>query len=489
MLKNIFSAAETSKYSITLISGEIQPLSEGWIFYLYAMRCCIFLVLLYVLLAGCGRQQGPAPVLDQFTVRWPKAFRLRPVVQHVSKDSHYIQTRWESGEERSASERVSVVLRQTVKGLDSTRLRTVVAQLYAQALKENSSAVPVYMEQREQGGYPYVLFKVEYDAASGERTPATLYYIMDGETSRHILSVTVLQPRLSRSMTLRWANIFKSRHFVPGQLNTVTYRLTAAAGRSLTEREQDSIRQVVLHRFAGTPVKIGPENIQVQSDNVYITMRGRFDTLAARELLERNASIVVLPVADSTGRWLGRVDAILRRQGLGVLSPLIIAERGSRPAVSGWVHTADTGRVLSLLRMVASAVPLTKKMTVQLGEADEGPAAWAMYLLDTSKVILGGEDITGCVMTDGQDDASTMTLLLTASGAGRLADHTREHIGRFMAVSVNGQVIAAVHIMDVSRGRRLAVSGDFAVASAGRLARQIAYPYPLTLKVTAVEVR
>ncbi|ASZ11583.1 hypothetical protein KTO58_17100 [Chitinophaga pendula] len=446
-------------------------------------------MLLYILVAGCGQQQRSAPVLDRFSVRWPKALRLQPAMQHVSKDSHHIQTRWVSGEGPMAGEQVSVVLRQTVKGLDSTGLRTVVARLYAQALKENSSAVPVYLEQREQGGYPYVLFKVEYDAASGERTPATLYYIMDGETSRHILSVTVPQPRLSLSTTLRWANIFKGRHFVPGQLNTVTYTLVASDGRSLTVAEQDSIRRVVLHRFGGTPVKIGPQDIHVQGDNVCITMRGRFDTLAARELLERNAGIVVLPVADSTGRWLQQADAVLRRQRLGVVSPLIIAEQGSWPAVSGWIHTEDTGRVLSLLRVALPAIGLTRRVSVQLGEADEGPAAWAMYLLDTSKVILGNQDIAGCVMVEGQDDASTMTLSLTVAGAGKLADHTREHIGRFMAVSVNGQVIAAVRIMDVSKGRHLAVSGDFAVASAGRLARQIAYPYPLALRVTGVAVR
>jgi outer membrane lipoprotein-sorting protein len=111
------------------------------------------------------------------------------------------------------------------------------------------------------------------------------------------------------------------------------------------------------------------------------------------------------------------------------------------PDLEGWTVTEER-----VHRVSFSRTRLRDGVTLRIGPAD-GPA---VLTEDQVRAVSSGQSVG----TPGADDTRrTVALLISPSGAARLADYTRAHLGESVVLDFNGEVRTEIRIGGVIRNR------------------------------------
>ncbi len=191
-----------------------------------------------------------------------------------------------------------------------------------------------------------------------------------------------------------------------------------------------------------------------------------------------------------------RIDA------LGALEP-VVQLQGEQRLIVELPGLDDPESAVELIRETAQLefvevpgfvmpdTPITTTYAVEQGRAeveDENgePSAGDDVVYET---IMTGEILrTADVQFDPTTGSPLVTFTLTPEGARAFGEYTRQHVGGFLAIVLDGVVISAPRIERAITGGEGVITGDFTLEEATRLSTQLRYgalPIPLTVESTS----
>jgi preprotein translocase subunit SecD len=92
---------------------------------------------------------------------------------------------------------------------------------------------------------------------------------------------------------------------------------------------------------------------------------------------------------------------------------------------------------------------------------------------DLGPVFLDGDRITKAEPTPGQDGNHVVSIEFDSQGAKVWGEFTTEHVGRQVAILINGRVLSAPMIQSPILGGATQISGNFTAKEAAQLAAQL----------------
>ena len=110
---------------------------------------------------------------------------------------------------------------------------------------------------------------------------------------------------------------------------------------------------------------------------------------------------------------------------------------------------------------------LRNSLPLRLVEALVGHSNKKVYLHETA--ILTNADVTDARVVPAKGTAFDVAVSLTPQGAAKMADATQGHVGRPLAIVVNGTVVAAPILRDPVRQDAL-ITGDWTREQADEIA-------------------
>jgi len=141
------------------------------------------------------------------------------------------------------------------------------------------------------------------------------------------------------------------------------------------------------------------------------------------------------------------------------------------------VVTGTAAAVLSALPLELPALGLQGRTSLEIRLAELQPAAGLVEAVvegSNQKVylrpetVVTGADVTGASVIDAGAGHYSVGVAFTAAGSNRLAESTKIHMGRPVAIVLNGRVIAAPVVRSMIRDSAV-ISGDFSKAEADRI--------------------
>ena len=153
-------------------------------------------------------------------------------------------------------------------------------------------------------------------------------------------------------------------------------------------------------------------------------------------------------------------------------------------AVLVLVITGTAAAVLSALPVDLPALGLQSATALQVRLAESAPAAGLIEATvqgSNQKIYLRPEaivtspDVTSAQVIDAGGGRYSVGVAFTAPASNRLAESTKIHMGRPVAILLNGRVIAAPVVRSMIRDSAV-ISGDFTKAEADRIAAGFGRP-------------
>lgn len=139
--------------------------------------------------------------------------------------------------------------------------------------------------------------------------------------------------------------------------------------------------------------------------------------------------------------------------------------------------------------------PVAATIEFRLAESAPGPGLKPIakdgqtYYLQP-KVIISAADIASAEQGfDPLWGQPTVSLVLNAAGRDRLAAFTKTHVGKTLAITVDGALLTAPVIREPIMGGTLQISGVQSLADAMDLARQLGHPSIPTTRTLAESLR
>ena len=105
-----------------------------------------------------------------------------------------------------------------------------------------------------------------------------------------------------------------------------------------------------------------------------------------------------------------------------------------------------------------------------LTEATYGPTGESVFV--HAEAVLTNEHVESAVVSTRQG-RSVVEITLTDGGSERLARFTREHVGKYMAMLLDGKLLSAPIIRAPITGNRAVIDGGFSEEEAQRVAQGI----------------
>jgi preprotein translocase subunit SecD len=152
----------------------------------------------------------------------------------------------------------------------------------------------------------------------------------------------------------------------------------------------------------------------------------------------------------------------------------------------------DALRALVVRERRARRVPADRELL--LGPRVGTDGRWVLHLLEPGAVVSGEEVADAQVAADAGSGLPYVMLELTSAGARKLESATRQHVGRRLAIVLNGEVLSAPVIMGpITAGRAQVTLGAGAPDQLLRAARDLALSLrsavPGPLRLVSVEQR
>ena len=142
------------------------------------------------------------------------------------------------------------------------------------------------------------------------------------------------------------------------------------------------------------------------------------------------------------------------------------------------VLAGTAATVLSALPLSLPALGVQSATALEVRLAESSPAAGLVEAVvqgSNQKIymrpgsIVTGADVTGAQVIDAGGGHYSVNVAFTATASSRLAESTRTHMGRPVAILLNGRVIAAPVVRAMIRDSAV-ISGDFTKAEADLIA-------------------
>jgi hypothetical protein len=103
----------------------------------------------------------------------------------------------------------------SLKGAKGIAVEKVMSAVYAQAKQNAPDAVLTFIEKKEEGKHPWIIFKIESSEFKNDKSPESqLYYIIQGESSLYTNLVSLKMKRLDDEFVNKWKGIFKASELV-----------------------------------------------------------------------------------------------------------------------------------------------------------------------------------------------------------------------------------------------------------------------------------
>lgn len=110
------------------------------------------------------------------------------------------------------------------------------------------------------------------------------------------------------------------------------------------------------------------------------------------------------------------------------------------------------------------------------------------YVIKTAPVLTKADIESAKASFDERTGGPVVSIVLTPDGRERFAEFSRAHVGRMIAMVVDGTVISAPVIAEPVTGGQLQIAGRFTVAAAEAMAASLSAP-PLPYALSVAEVR
>ncbi|HVD99174.1 MAG TPA: hypothetical protein VNB90_13285 [Cytophagaceae bacterium] len=104
----------------------------------------------------------------------------------------------------------------SLNGVKNLSVTMVMNAMYDQAKQIAPEAMLTLIEKNEEVKNPWVIFKIEAPAYTGDKKPESqLYYVIQGNAALYSNFVAVKEKKLSDSFVEKWTKIFKSSILEP----------------------------------------------------------------------------------------------------------------------------------------------------------------------------------------------------------------------------------------------------------------------------------
>ena len=98
------------------------------------------------------------------------------------------------------------------------------------------------------------------------------------------------------------------------------------------------------------------------------------------------------------------------------------------------------------------------------------PSGTHLYLHQEAFVTEADVDSAAAIIQQGEP---AIAVLLTPAGAQKLANVTRQNVGKRCGIVLNGKLVSSPRILDPINGGRALITGDFSEAEAHRIVRRL----------------
>ncbi|HAH08191.1 MAG TPA: hypothetical protein DCM05_16975 [Elusimicrobia bacterium] len=192
--------------------------------------------------------------------------------------------------------------------------------------------------------------------------------------------------------------------------------------------------------------------------------------------LSERAALVLRKRLEAFG-FSGRVE---RRDGR-----IVVSMRGSRDPESVLKPLLKPARLEFRLCFPDKKKPGPGETTLPEYELDpETKEARAVLRVVQERVLLTGADIASAQAAVAELGQPQIAMEFGAAGAAKLAEVTRESIGRWMAISVDGRILSNAVIQSAITGGNLVISGVFTQEETRDMARLLSSgPLPAKLRL------
>jgi hypothetical protein len=321
-----------------------------------------------------------------------------------------------------------------------------------------------------------------------KRNWKSLHWFTNGKTSYHELVIACNEKDFTQSFIDHWMACFSKaimKEPLTAELPETVFRFQTSFSSEMDSSTLEDLRHTIKSRLRDIySRKIEDNQILYNDKQVLITLFGRIDTAVISLALRQHAVAADLQMheVDSSISSINyQIDQIQNKENI---TPVIFTKRANSPAAIGAIQVKDSLLAIDLLKSIHLPV------NCMLALEDKGTSwinDWLDIYLLKREPIISGTEIVYCAAQPDFRGFLNLLIKLNKRGKTNLADFTKNNIGNYLAILIDGKVLSAPKLVGEIPGGQIAISGSFSVATTDQYLKKIGYPYPIPMYLLSIE--
>lgn len=316
----------------------------------------------------------------------------------------------------------------------------------------------------------------------------SLRWYINGKTSYHILIIACNEKDFTQSYIDQWkAHFSKARIRKPNisQLQETVFRFQTSQVAEMDSSAIEDLSATIITRLRDIySRKIEEDQIEVKGKEILIKLFGRIDTAVCSMALKQGAVATNLQIHEVDTSIASIKNQIAQIQNKENFTAVIFSNHINSPAAIGAIRAKDSLAALNLLKHIN--IPANCMLSME-DKGFSGVTDWQDIFLLRKEPIISGNEIVHCAAQPDFREFMDLIIKLNKDGKAQLADYTKNNIGKYLAILIDGKVLSAPKLVGEIPGGQVALSGSFSVATAYQYLKKIGYPYPVPMYLLSIE--
>ncbi len=323
---------------------------------------------------------------------------------------------------------------------------------------------------------------------NGQGNWKSLHWLINGKTSYHELVIACNEKDFTQSFIDKWMEHFSNaimKEPKTTELQETVFRFQTNLSGEMDSSSLEDLRHTIKSRLRDIySRKIEDNQILSNDQQVLIKLFGRIDTAVISLALRQHADAANLQIHEIDTNISAvklQIDHIQNKENF---TPLIFTQKANCAEAIGSVETNNNIAAINLLKSIR--IPANCVLALE----DKGTswiADWLdIFLLKKEPLISGNEIVYGGAQPDYRGFMN-LHIKLNQHGKTKLADYSKNNIGKYLAILIDGKVLSAPKLVGEIPGGQLIISGSFSVETLDQYLNKIGFPYPVPIHLLSIE--